>query len=51
MKTIILAAFAALSLGVGMAQAQTLATGAATRTAFHQTIPTASAFDAGWGNG
>jgi hypothetical protein len=51
MKTIILAAFAALSLGVGMAQAQTLATGAATRPSFHQTIPTAQAFDSGWGNG
>jgi hypothetical protein len=49
MKTIILAAFAALSLGIGMANAQTVAPGAL--PGVHQTIPTASAFDAGWGNG
>jgi hypothetical protein len=45
MKTIILAAFAALSLGIGMANAQSIMPGA------HQAVPAASGFDAGWGNG
>jgi len=45
MKTIILAAFTALSLGIGMASAQSVVASA------HQVAPTASAFDAGWGNG
>jgi hypothetical protein len=45
MKTIILAAFTALSLGIGIANAQSVVSGA------HQAAPTVSAFDAGWGNG
>jgi len=49
MKTIILAAFAALSLGIGMANAQSIGPGAL--SGIHQTIPAASPFDAGWGNG
>ncbi|WP_158923036.1 hypothetical protein [Acidisphaera sp. S103] len=45
MKTIILAAFTALSLGIGLANAQSVVTGA------HQAVPTLNAFDAGWANG
>ena len=46
MKTIILAAFTALSLGIGIANAQSVVVGALTGA--HQAVP---AFDAGWGNG
>ncbi|HEY1413703.1 MAG TPA: hypothetical protein VGF36_16270 [Rhodopila sp.] len=49
MKTIILAAFTALSLGIGVANATSVALGAVSGA--HQAVPTVSAFDAGWGNG
>ena len=45
MKTIILAAFTALSLGIGIADAQSVVVGA------HHAMPAVSTFDAGWGNG
>jgi hypothetical protein len=50
MKTIILAAFAALSLNVGMAHAQTTSN-VASHTATHQQAPATTSFDADWGNG
>jgi hypothetical protein len=49
MKTIILAAFTALSLGIGMANAASVAIGAVSGS--HQAVPALNAFDAGWGNG
>lgn len=49
MKTTILAAFTALSLGIGIANAQGVVAGALTGA--HQAVPTVNAFDAGWANG
>jgi hypothetical protein len=51
MKTMILAALAALSLGIGSAYAQGVPAGAAPQAATHQTAPVTSGFDADWGNG
>jgi hypothetical protein len=51
MKTIILAAFAALSLSVGTAHAQSASSNVAPRTATHQQMPATTSFDADWGNG
>jgi hypothetical protein len=51
MKTLILAAFAALSLGVGAANAQSVPSSAAPQTGIHQSAPLTSGFDADWANG
>jgi hypothetical protein len=51
MKTIILAAFAALSLSVGMAYAQSPSSSVASHAASHQQVPATESFDADWGNG
>ena len=51
MKTIVLAAFAALSLSVGMAHAQSALSNVAPYTATHQQVPATTSFDADWGNG
>ena len=51
MKTIILAAFAALSLSVGMARAQSALSDVGPHTATHQQVPATTSFDADWGNG
>jgi hypothetical protein len=51
MKTIVLAAFAALTLNVGMAYAQSASSNVAPHPATHQQVPAADSFDADWGNG
>ena len=51
MKTMILAALAVLSLGIGSAYAQSVPSGAASRTGTHQPAPITSGFDADWANG
>jgi hypothetical protein len=51
MKTFILAAFATLSLSVGMAHAQSVPSNVAPHTATHEQVPATSSFDADWGNG
>jgi hypothetical protein len=51
MKTIILAAFAALSLSLGSAYAQSLPPSPTQETVSHHQGPAASSFDADWGNG
>jgi hypothetical protein len=51
MKTIILAAFAALSLSAGMAYAQSASSNVVPHTVTHQQVPATDSFDADWGNG
>jgi hypothetical protein len=51
MKIMILAALAALSLGVGAANAQSVPSGAAPQTGIHQPAPITGGFDADWANG
>jgi hypothetical protein len=49
--TIILTAFAVLSLSVGMAYAQSPSSNVASHAATHQQVPAPESFDADWGNG
>jgi hypothetical protein len=51
MKNLILAIFATLSLGIGLAYAQAAPSSAQEQTEIHQQGPSTNGFDANWGNG